>query len=177
MSDNPSAPSSSRRTVRFPKKPVTAALSYEPPEDVTSMFQPEDRTREGDESGQDLAAANFDPTTEKTTGERPKDLGVSDPKMLSKARNTASNDEKTTKAIRDGDGKAGILASGKSSMGAASSSASSSAPNPPKRGAASTSTTDKVPLRRSARLIEKTAERAAKRQRTEQSPEQGDQSR
>jgi hypothetical protein len=176
MSDNPSAPSSSRRTVRFPKKPVTATLSYEPPEDVKSMFQPEDRTREGDESGQDLAAANFDPTTEKKTGERPKDLGASDPKMLSKARNRASNDEKTTKAIRAGDSKAGILASGKSSMGAASS-APSSAPNPlGPEGAASTSTTD-VSLRRSARLIEKATERAAKRQRTERSPEQGDQSR
>lgn len=137
------------------------------------MFQPENWAKDADGNPVEV---NFVPTREKRTGERPKELGTSDPEMLSKARNTAMNDRKTTMAIRAGDSKTGILASGKSSMGAASSSAPSSAPNPLQQGAASTSTTDEVSLKRSAAFIE-TTEKAAKRQRTEQSCEQGGQSR
>jgi hypothetical protein len=136
-------------------------LSFERPEDAASLFQPENRKRGGNGK---LVEANFTPTEElieKGGGEPPKDLGTSDPEMLSKARNTASNDEDRMTAIRRG--SAGILVKGESSMGAGSSSAPSSAPNPPKRGAASTSTTGELSRRRSARLIERTA----KRQRTE----------
>jgi hypothetical protein len=47
------------------------------------MFQPENRAEDAEGN---LVEVKFVPTTEKRTGERPKDLGVSDPDMLSKAQ-------------------------------------------------------------------------------------------
>jgi hypothetical protein len=185
MSDNPSASSSNRPKARFPVEPVTAIVSYEPPKNVKSMSQPENRKKG--------AKRQFIPTKESRTGHRPRDIGEWDSEMLSIARSTAINGEERTQAIRDGDSKAGILVNGKSSMGAGSS-APSSAPSPPKvlrritlkdwinerngtleppeRDPASTSTTKDNPDKLGAALIY-TTKKAEDRERVERSRAQG----